>query len=122
MIILDTNIVISYIQGERKITNWIDGERTRGMHFGISTLSVTELFCYPRMNEEERVAIEQWLTVVLAIPVDIVIARFAADIRKDYALTTIDSTIAATALVHNAQLATRDLQFQKIKEIEILAP
>ena len=121
MIVLDTNVIIDYGRGERRVVAWVDAQRKKN-RFAISTITVTELLGYPNITTEEIFRLEVWLRAVVIASVDVSIARSAAQIRRDTNLTTTDSIIAATALLLNADLATQDKDLKRIKQIRIIAP
>ena len=88
--------------------------------FGISTLAVIEILSYKDSSIEEMFAIERWLRFLLVLDVDLSIARIAAELRKQYGLKTVDSVIAASALVSHWPLASRDRVFRKVKELNLI--
>lgn len=121
MIVLDTNVIIYYLQGNTAATLLIDAKRMRGEQFAVSSMSVVELFSYPRITAEEIFMIERWLRTVLVVDVDTIIAREAARLRRSHGTTTVDSVIAATALLFHADLITNDAAFNKIKDIKVIS-
>lgn len=122
MMVLDTNIIILYMNGEESIVEWINRHRSIGERFVISPISVVELLSFPRIKEEEIFRIEQWLQFVLLIDIDLSIAREAAQMRRECRLTTTDSIIAATAYLLHAPLITRDLKLKRVKQIQVEVP
>lgn len=84
MIVLDTNIIISYIQDEADIVKWIAS--------------------------------------VLTVNIDLSLAREAGRIRRELRVNTVDSIIAATAVLLNCPIATRDLDFKKIRDVKVIVP
>lgn len=122
MIVLDTNIVIQYLQGKSEVTHWLDGLRNHGEHFAISATTVLELLAFPKINDSEIWAVEQWLPSVLIVDVDLPLAREAARLRRQFKLNAIDAIIAATAVLLNSSLATQDLGFKKVRNIKVVKP
>lgn len=122
MLILDTNVVIEYVQAVPRIVTWIETERNQRTLFAISTVSVVEMLSYPNSSTEETTALEQWLGFRLVLDVDLPIGRAAATLRKRYQLQTVDSIIAATAIVHHGTLVSSDRAFRKISELELIVP
>lgn len=121
MFVLDTNIIIYYLQGNSEVASFIDAKRAQGEQFTVSAMSVVELFSYPQITAEEIYMIERWLKTVLVVEADMVIAREAARLRRSYNTTTVDSLIAATALLFHADLITNDEAFYKIKDIKVIS-
>lgn len=122
MIVLDTNIVILYLQANAEITVWVDRLLERGEQFAISSMTIVELLGYQKISMQEIFRIERWLHGVLVIDVDASIAREAARLRRHSQVTTTDAVIAATAAILNVTLATRDIRLTKIRHIKIIKP
>mgnify|MGYP001589568722 CR=1 FL=1 len=122
MIVLDTNVVILFNKRERTVVEWIKRQRLKGESFCVSTITVVELLGFPKISQKEMLVIEQCLRLVLVIDVYLSIAREAARIRRELKLTASDSVIAATAVFLRAPMATRDIAFKKIRDIDVLVP
>ncbi len=120
MLTLDTNIVIGHLKDEPGITAAIRAWRTQGEVFYISTITELELLSLPTLNAHTIEEIDLFLKSLNIIPVDSVVARIAADLRRRYRLRTPDSAIAATAIFTQSALVTRDVDhFNVIKELKI---
>lgn len=122
MIVLDTNVVIFFIKKDPDIVGWMNKQRLKGERFCISTITVVELLGFRNISDEEIFLIESWLQYVLVLDVDLSIAREAARIRREMKLTASDSVIVATAVLLKVPVATRDITFKKIRDIEVLVP
>lgn len=122
MIVLDTNIVIYYLKDNKEVASWLEKKVHAGENIILSTMTVVELLSYPLANAEEKFLIERFLESVLIISVDISIAREAARIRSELKLKTVDSVIAATAVIFKSPLITRDVVFKKIRDIQVISP
>lgn len=119
MIILDTNAVIYYLQNNKKTIQVIDKIRTKET-VGISTITEIEVFSFPNLSEIQQLSISKWLEEITIFPIDSFLSRQAARLRRIYKIKTPDAIIASTALFYNAKLVTRDKDFKKIKELEVL--
>ncbi|HLD20668.1 MAG TPA: PIN domain-containing protein [Patescibacteria group bacterium] len=122
MIVLDTNVVILYINDDATIVSWINRQRAMGESFSVSTITVVELLGFPKIIPQEVLMIELWLKRVLVVDVDLSVAREAARIRRELKLTMSDSVIAATAVLLKSPVATRDVVFKKIRDISVIRP
>ena len=122
MMVLDTNIVILYLKGDVKITEWIDQQRSRGQMFAISTLSIVELLGFAQLGPKEEYVIERWLKTILLVDIDLSVGREAARVRRGYRMTTSDSIMVATAKLLGVPLVTRDKDFKKIRDVKIMLP
>jgi|SRR3989338_2479725 len=120
MIILDTNAVIYYLQNDKKAVQTIDKIRKKE-NLGISTITEIEIFSFPNLTEIQQLSITKWLEEITIFPVDSFLSRQAARLRRIYKIKTPDAIIASTAIFYNAKLITRDKDFKKIKELDILA-
>jgi predicted nucleic acid-binding protein len=92
--------------------------RSRGEQFAISAMTVTELLSFPRITLEESFLIERWMRSLVIADVDVSIARYAAGLRREHRITTVDGVIAATTHILNAKLVTNDQKLLRLKKIE----
>lgn len=114
----DTNILIAYLNGEHTVT--------RVMHnvsqpLYISVITTIEILAMPKLSKNEISAIQDFLQSFVTISLDERLAQEAAFLCRGYKLKVPDSIIAATALYLHMPLATRDKEFQRIKDLEIAA-
>jgi len=107
--VLDTNILIAYLNGEGKIIKMLSEWKSSGRALFIYTISKKDI---------EKIRF--FLNNFFSVPFDDSIAEKAAFIRRIYKLKLPDAGIAATALAYNIPLVTRDRQFKKIKEIIVI--
>ena len=115
MTLLDTNIVIAYLNGDEKVVWNIDSGRETGEHFCVSAITVTELLAFPRLTEKEREPLVAWLQEsVFVVSVDERLAMLAGDLCRAARLQTADGIIAATAVSMVIPLATRDRDFMRV--------
>ena len=122
MIVFDTNIIIYYIQEIPNVVNWVDKAQMRGEELAVSAMTLVELFSYPNITHDEIFAIERWCNIVFIVDVDVVIARQASLIRRNYNLTAVDSVIAASAMILSADLITNDAIFKRVPNINVIVP
>lgn len=123
MIVLDTNIVIGYIAGgDMVLGKWLETQTERGEQFALSAVSVVELLGFAKITELERSAIAFWMQRTRIIAVDHSLAIIASNLRRDLRLSTTDSIIAATAVVLDASLATRDKDLKRVRAIKVISP
>lgn len=119
MIVLDTNIVIYYLQGIEEVVDWIENKIAKGEMLAISTLSVVELLSYKKLDTNQRLVINHLIQTMMVVDVDLVISHEAAKLRNQHTTGTVDSVIAATAKVLSARLITNDRKLQKISGITV---
>ena len=99
--LLDTNAVI-YIQKGLLIEPLPRG------HYFASIITEIELLSFPSLDELQRDAITSLLSEVIITSVDSGIRDHAVRLRRARRLSIPDAIIAATALVHDAELLTND--------------
>lgn len=122
MILLDTNIIIYYLQGDQNVAEKIDEMRKAGEVFVVSVVAKIELLSYPNITQGEIDKIETFLKEFKVVILDEILAGYATKIRRDYKITLADSIIAATSQMMNIPLLTRNFRhFKKIKEITVRA-
>lgn len=121
MYTLDTNAVIYYAQGDENAVDTLDRIFSEHAPIYISTISEIELFGFPILIAEEAELIEQFLSTVTILSLDSRIARIAAALRREYRIKTLDSAIAATALLTGTTLVTRNMKdFKKVPRLQLL--
>jgi hypothetical protein len=118
--VLDTNILIAYLNGEGKVIKMLSEWKSSGRALFISTISKAEVLSLPQLLPKDIEKIRFFLNNFFSVPFDDSIAEKAAFIRRIYKLKLPDAGIAATALAYNLPLVTRDCQFKKIKEIIVI--
>lgn len=81
------------------------------------------MLSFPRLNEEENRIIKGFLEKLLPISLTEVVKEKTIEIKKNLKIGIADAIIAASAIVLNASLITRDEPgFNKIKEIYLINP
>jgi predicted nucleic acid-binding protein len=128
---IDTNVLISVFAQEslgEKIVPIIDAVANKGTHeFVASVLTFSECAVLP-YREGNWAALDQMKLMfqmpnLIVYPMDEIVAEEAARIRGVYNLKMPDAIIAATAVVHKADvLLTNDRSLAVIKEIQVISP
>ena len=119
--VLDTNILISYLNGEQSVIDFISGLKRQGRALFISSINVAEILALPDLTTSDIKNIKQFLSEFISVPFNDVLAETAALIKRIYKISLPDAAIAATALTYKVSLITRDKQFKKIKELNVLS-
>lgn len=119
--VLDTNILIAFLNGEERVAQTISTWQQEGRALFVSSVSVAEVLSLPRLTPAETRVIRTFLDYLLEVPFDHVIAHTTASLRRKYRMAIPDAAIAATAFLRNVPLVTRDQQFRKVAEIETLS-
>ena len=107
MILVDTNIFIEYYKNNPAICNVLEQIDTQ--EIAVSDVVCAELYFGAR-NRQELTDIVSDMEKLTVLPVSQKIARLAVDLVKQYCLShklkLPDAQIAATAILHNAELFT----------------
>ncbi|MBI4428564.1 MAG: PIN domain-containing protein [Ignavibacteriales bacterium] len=119
---VDTNIIIAYLSGERRVVDSILAWKRSGNSLFLPTLVETEVLSFPDFTNEEREKTERFLVEnFTSISFDRSIARIAADIRRSVRIKLPDAAIAATAIFTNSPVVTRDIQdFRRVPNLRIV--
>ena len=73
------------------------------------------------MNVKENLkAVEEIIEIILFVNLDETLAKVAGELARNYRIDGFDAIIAATAMVHNADLATLNTKhFKNIKGLKL---
>jgi toxin FitB len=117
--LLDSNIIIYASQPEHdQIRRFISENE-----IAVSALSYVEVLGYHRLTEESRLYFDEFFRIVEVLPISQAVLDLAVALRQMRRMTLGDSIIAATALVFNRTLVTRNIEdFQWIAELTLLNP
>lgn len=117
--ILDSNIIIySYSDDFKYLREFITSDSCI-----VSEISRVEVLGYHKLKKEEYNYFQYIFDYVQIILPDQEIFDMAIDIRKKYNLKLGDSLIAATAMVHDLEIYTRNTDdFKNIKELKTFNP
>ena len=120
--LIDTNILIYHTKGSQAVSSFMSdvvGQRA----FNISILTKIEFLGWEKHTREGFQKCEQLVKLANIYPVDEDIAEQAIGPRRRVKIKLADAVIAATALVNNLKLATRNMEDCKaVKELEIFNP
>ena len=120
----DTNIAIYYLQqqfpsGAEKFMDDLLKEE----QLVISAITEIELLCWKTAAQKDLEVLRNFINDALVIELEQPIKLRAADIRKAYKIKLPDAIIAATALVYNLTLLSRNISdFGGISGLKIINP
>lgn len=105
-ILVDTDILIDFLRGTRRATDFVGNE---ALPLTISAITAAELYAGIR-DGTERTALERMLLASDVLPIDSDVAKlgglYRRDFGKSHGVGLPDALIAATASIHNLALAT----------------
>ena len=119
MIIFDTNIIIYSAKQEYA--------GLRSLFFSpnasISIISKVEVLGFHSLDNGEKLYFESIFKAIKLLPIDLEIIDKAIELRQQKKMSLGDSIIAATSLVYDAELYTRNVSdFKHIQGIKVLNP
>ncbi len=126
---IDTNVLISAFAQEdlgEKVVPLIDAVANKGTHaFVASILTFSECAVLPYRDGNwaalDQVKLMFQMPNLNVYPMDEIVAEEAARVRGVYNLKMPDAIIAATSIVHKADvLLTNDHSFEVVKEIRVV--
>jgi tRNA(fMet)-specific endonuclease VapC len=125
MILLDTNVLVAFLNGNKLISKRIRDEIDQ---IALSTLVVAELDYGAKVSQKAKENIEKLyrlLDIVQIVPFDIECAKIFGTIksklrRMGRPTGEVDALIAATAIAHDAILATANKRhFENIESLKL---
>lgn len=124
MNVADTDVLIDYLRGRDPGASWIARRLEAGAGLMTTVISRFELLAGVRTRDEE--AVRTLLAAIPAIPLDVVAADRAAEVRrtleeKGTGIGMGDSLIAGIVLDAGAKLATRNTRhFSRVVDLELV--
>jgi len=120
----DTNIAIYFLQKQfsPKAAQFIKGTLNDSLP-SISAITEIELLCWKNANEKDLVILKNFIRDAWFFELENEIKIRTADIRKNHGIKLPDAIIAATALVNNLTLLTRNVaDFKNIEALDLIDP
>jgi predicted nucleic acid-binding protein len=119
MMLIDSNIIIYAAQPEYpELRRFIAGHAP-----AVSAVSYVEVLGYHQLTQQERMYFEEFFDSAEVLEISQNVVDRAMQLRQLKKMTLGDSLIAATALVHNLTLVTRnDNDFEWIGDLDVLNP
>src|SRR3989344_2999336 len=102
--ILDTNILVAYLNGEIQVINTIDDWKTKGFALFVSVVSASEALSLPTLSPQDIEDIRRFLGGFIILPYDERLVENVAMLRRTYRLALPDAAIAASAIFNHLQL------------------
>ncbi len=120
MLLLDSNIVIYMLHGDRSIDNYIVSLGSPPL--AISAVSRTEVLLGLDKEQMSVSGLKTYLDLFDCLPITKEVADCAAELyySHKYPLKFKDLLIAATAIVYKAVLLTADKDFKRVAGLEVL--
>ena|SRR3989344_6258320 len=123
MILIDTNVFVDHLRGHDPATKFFEALALRN-DIIFSAITETELVAGKECKEgDKKRLLLNFLRRWNKISVSNQIAVLAGDLARDYSLDVPDAIIAATALVNEAELLTKNIRdFKNVSGLKVKAP
>ena len=120
--LIDTNILIYHTKGSQITIDFI-GNLIAQHSFNISILTKIEFLGWDKHTPDGFEKCKQLIELANIYPVDEDIANKAIELRRKSSIKLADAVIAATAIMHDSKLVTRNVDdFKGVEGLEIINP
>lgn len=120
MFTIDTNILIYYAADDPKAVEFFETHKNDILY--IPSIVIVEFLSYPLISREAVIKFQQFISQTVIVNLDYFVAERAADIRKTHKLSLADAVVAASSIITNSSLVTRNVRdFKKIKNLKIVS-
>ena len=119
MILLDSNILIYSCQTEFVYLKPLVLDTKNG----VSHISKLEVLGFPRLTAIEKQYFENVFKILKIMPINEAVVDKAIELRQQFKMKSNDSIIAATALLNNMDVYTRNVDdFKNISGLTVINP
>lgn len=121
--LLDTNAVIEFLGGKlpESAILWLEEIVAEDQHL-LSVINHIELLGF-KGEEEEMQVLEDFIAVSTILPLSDEVVQQTIALRKEHKIKLPDAIVAATSLVHDLIIVTRNVSdFKDIPELKYLNP
>ncbi|OGI59870.1 hypothetical protein A2814_01780 [Candidatus Nomurabacteria bacterium RIFCSPHIGHO2_01_FULL_38_19] len=123
MYILDSNILINFLNGSRKEIDWLTNAKKNQKYLCFSIISKIEVLSLSGMKEEKVQDVENFLSLFHESYLSNDIALLSARLRRNLKLSLGDAVVLATAISRRMILVTNDkILIKKAKNLVEVLP
>jgi len=120
--LIDTNILIYHTKGSKSVSNFISDIIAK-QAFNLSILTKIEFLGWDKHSSEGFQKCRRLIELANVYVVDEDIAERAIELKRQSKIKLVDAVIAATAIVNNFKLVTRNVDdYKAVKELEVFNP
>lgn len=120
--LIDSNAIIDYLSEKIPTAGLKFMDAVIDLGPNVSVITKIEILGFPTQIEEEQL-LKDFINEALIIPLSEPVVEQTILLRKSYKIKLPDAIIAATALVHELDLVTRNREdFSKISNLTVLNP
>jgi len=117
--LLDSNIIIYSHKADYPIIRDFIRDKT----IYVSAISYLETLGYHQINLEEKFFLERFFSFAMQLPISDAVIKKGTELRQQKKLSVGDAIIAATALIYNETLVTRNIKdFEWIGGLQLHNP
>jgi predicted nucleic acid-binding protein len=122
--LLDTNVVIDAFAGRADTVKAIASARAAALEWiGYSAVTRLEVLGFPGLTDADELGLRNLLGQFSEAPIDAAVIERAIEIRRSVRIKIPDALVAATALIYEATLITRNaVDFKNIGGVSVLDP
>lgn len=121
--LIDTNIAIYYLEDYIPLQQIDFIEKIINEQGCVSVVTEIELLSWNPIDKQELVLVNLFVNTLKVMPLDTLTVRATVAIRQQFRLKLPDAIIAASALVNDLTLITRnEKDFSRIKNLKIYNP
>ena len=118
MYLLDSNILIGFLNGSQKEIKWVMAEKQNGSFLGYSVISKIETLSLYNLSEDKIQEIEKFFNIFNQAYLSDEVVSLSARLRRNLKLSIGDAIVAATAISKRATLVTNDkVLVKKVKNL-----
>jgi predicted nucleic acid-binding protein len=119
--LFDTNIFLAFLSGDIEVKKLFSKEFVADNEIFISVIVKMELLSYPGITRADELIIRDMVEELEVIPLDDDIEALAVALRRKYRLKLPDAIIAASAVIIDSILVSKDKDFEKVSEVSLYA-
>ncbi len=108
MMLIDTNIFIYYLKNDKKVVEYFDHLKQNHEDIYFSFINKIELLSFSQLNPKEENLIKEMLNQFNYIGYDENIETKTIEIRTEFNIKIPDAIIAASSIIKNCTLVTRN--------------
>jgi len=112
---VDTNIILYLFSGDKSIIPLLENKK-----LFISFITELELLSFKSLSLNEEKIIKEFLSECTIFDINSSIKESVIRLRKMYSLKLPDAIIIATALYLDLSIISADIEFNKVKEIDLI--
>lgn len=110
-ILIDTNIALYLLEGDKRVADLLDGKRVF-----TSFITEVEILSYSKITKEEESKIKEFLSEITIVGWNDVVRDRAIKLKRNYKIKLPDAIIIATAIYLKVPFLTADMEFLKVSE------